>query len=114
MSKVTICVTMGRNIGVMPMSNRRWQDARYTVQDAVVGLGGDIIFNGSGNGLWAGKVTEEAVALVAFIPEQQLPQLRMSLRQIAQHYEQEALGLVVNDSGDASLVWAQSQTERAE
>lgn len=106
---VTQVVTIGRNIGDMPMSDEAWQAFKTAIAAAFTHCHGAIIQRPRDNtfgdqcGVWEGKVCEEAATFVALTPQRYAYAIGPELARIASRFRQEAIGFIVV-SGDQHLV----------
>jgi hypothetical protein len=104
-NRTTIVVSIGRNVGNLPMSALAWEQYIEALTFRVEALNGTILGRARGRGEWDGG-SEDNYILIAVFPTSLLPALRGWLSSLAAAFHQDAIGLVVNDNGTNSLVEA--------
>jgi hypothetical protein len=88
-----VYVTIGRNIGLEPMSTEKWRAFRAATRAVLAASVGLPAFELSGpGGQWEGAA-EEAAVFVVLQPEPCLAELRQDLLHLATDYGQEAIAL---------------------
>ncbi len=96
----TITVTIGRNVGEVPLYPRAWRDFTDAL-DRLVGERAEQVFvQAQGCGAWAG-VGEDNYTIVASIGAASLRTLPAALARLAHEYLQDAIALTV---GTTALV----------
>lgn len=109
--KVTIVVTIGRNIGDKPMLPAMWRQFKEDVVYVLETFGANIIqapridSDADAVGSWEGAPCEEAAAFVAFIDTARVHCPVPHLRNLANKYTQDAIGWIVAD-GTNNLIHA--------
>jgi hypothetical protein len=92
----TVVVTIGRNIGTMPMPSMEWAHFLTAVERALMSRGQLLSFPVTGNdqtGEWEGQHESSAV-FVAFVHEQELAYIRDRVTAVRIEYGQEAAGFI--------------------
>jgi len=91
----TITVSIGRNVGSEPMSERRWAMFRNTIRNTILDNLGAIFVDGAySRGEWDG-ITETSATWVADVEEFTVPYLEREFARIAREYLQDAIALTV-------------------
>jgi hypothetical protein len=103
--RTTIVVSIGRDLGPTPIPAPQWETFIEHVTFVVSSLNGNVVGRARGRGEWDGG-SEDNYVLIALFPTALLPVLRSQLRVAAGNFGQEAIGLVVHNDGDNSLVEA--------
>ena len=92
-------VSIGRNVGELPMDEDRWATFRGKVLAAVRAYTGEIYFYGVGNGLYEGKVEESFTAIGETIDDVWLTSKFVAkMTEVAKEYEQEAIAITIGDT----------------
>ena len=94
----TAWISAGRNIGADPMPAPRWDAFKLDLVTTITDLGGAVIFKGEGDGIWEGRISEQAVAIGAIVDPAIISRLRPLLGFIATNYEQDAIGLTIQNT----------------
>ena len=110
-----VSVTIGRNMGDRPMSEKRWDQFRFEAA-RIVSQSGKLqgqIFSGDGAGLWEDQPEQSYsyAAIVSFDPENvqgDIDTLNARLAYLATLFNQDAIArvLVPLPHGDETLVYA--------
>lgn len=117
-TKSTVAITIGRDVDGQEMTAENWQGFQQRVVGSIIEVGGEILYRPSvsarrkGDGVWQGRVQEEAAAFVAFVPTIRLRDLKARLRYIAEAYDQDAVGFIVAH-GTENLIYTASQQATA-
>lgn len=91
----TVTVTIGRNVGTVPMDRDRWRLFRQSIRDTLVSVASDIyVDSAQAWGEWDGTM-EECATWVASVPSDSLWVLRDALPYLASTFSQEAIALTV-------------------
>jgi hypothetical protein len=95
---VTATITIGRNVNG-PMDRERWDRFQLLLLRSIDDLAvpGILYFDGVGEGTWDGQV-EQAYTVVVGLPEECLPILRLRLKDLARHFDQDAIALTVGET----------------
>lgn len=93
-----VTVTIGRNVGDVPLPAERWNEfvsrTRAVVEQSTDDLWAVAPYRGS----WDG-VSEDAVLFYGSVGSDEVTtSLREALRNLASYYDQEAVGLAIGDS----------------
>lgn len=105
MSTDTQVVTIGRNVGTVPMTAAAWRSFKSEVR-RILSRYGNIIqdpLDGHQFGSWEGQVCEDAATFVVLCPSVHSQDARPALRVLAARYRQEAIGFIVV-AGDRHLI----------
>lgn len=98
----TVTLSIGRNIGADPMPAEDWTTFRAYLNLAAVECGLDVVFTGTGAGIWQGEISEDAHTVVGLTTDAtDLEELARSLGQLARAYRQDAIAMTV---GETTLV----------
>lgn len=105
MSNDTQVVTIGRNVGNVPMTAEAWRSFKSEVRRTLSRYGTIIQdpLDGHQAGCWEGQVCEDAATFVVLCPSSHSQASRPALRGLAAKYRQEAIGLIVV-TGDRHLI----------
>ena len=98
----TVTLSIGRNVGDSDeLSIPSWSEFR-TDLEIVAAAHLDVVFIGTGRGIWEGRVTEDAHTIVGLSEETtDLEELGRDLGDLARRYSQEAIAMTV---GNTTLV----------
>ena len=97
----TITITIGRNVGDVPLDDHRWAGFRNDIQTVLSNHYAEVYVNAAaGRGTWEG-VEEENATWVASVDTAFIPGVRARLKYMADLYKQDAIALTV---GDTALV----------
>lgn len=110
MNTYTVTVSIGRNVGDVPMPIHRWRqfqmDTHGVIADSVFEKQIEFIERHVGEGSWDG-VTEDSVkitfGLKSALTEEALDSLRHTLTGLARFYDQDAIALTI---GQSELIYA--------
>lgn len=97
-----ITVTIGRNVGNIPMSLTLWEQFKGDVEaDMLAAVPSDIVETHFGTGVWDG--VEEESAKITLLRHSEptaamLAKLRAYLSKSARHYGQDAIALTIGQS----------------
>jgi hypothetical protein len=94
----TAWISAGRNVGDTPMPAPRWDALKLDLVATLTDLGGQVIFRGEGDGIWEGRISEQAVAIGAIVDPAIVSRLRPLLGFIATNYQQDAIGLTIQNT----------------
>jgi len=100
----TVAVTLGRNVGNVPMALYRWSDFQQKIR-AVLSGNGTVIqeparMSGAQMGEWDG-VREDACTFIALLPTvERVGNVRTGLKFLCGLYKQQAIGYLVCDGTD--------------
>lgn len=97
MSQATI--TIGRNIGNVPMHDYVWENFQAEISD----LFSELYVSSPFQGQWE-NVIEESYLFIGEIRPEMLDKLEVKLSHVAKVYNQDAIGLILN-SRKESLVY---------
>ena len=97
---VTVTVSIGRNIGSVPMPGPEWRRFRRTVSEALAG-GPVFVRDARTVGQWEG-VSEESRTWVASVDTDAVDVLLQSMRCLARAYCQDAIAVTVGHTVLAS------------
>jgi len=93
--RVTVTISIGRNIDGRPMTDDRWESFRDAVSEALAWEVATTYVDGAlSTGSWQGA-PETSATWVASLSESQLPTLRIRLRILARRFHQDAIALTV-------------------
>lgn len=90
----TVTITIGRNVGNIPLDSRSWERFRQSVSDALTAGSAETWAQATYVGAWEG-VSEDAAIWLAAVPADRLGALRAALGALASLYRQDAIGLTV-------------------
>jgi hypothetical protein len=97
MSRHTVVVSIGRNVGLQPMNSLRWVNFTRDTQRVIEEAGGQILSRpviGSDQiGVWEDKY-EQCAVFIAFVPEGLLDALKGELNYVKVVYDQAAIGFI--------------------
>ena len=102
----TCHISLGRNVGDVPMSDEDWLGYKLAVQASIGSVGGQIIqrpHKGEQLGLWEG-CEEDACVFVAFVLGKHINQLKRCLVEDATKYKQLCIGFIER-RGTHHLLW---------
>lgn len=109
-----IVVSIGRCIGSEPMDSMTWLRFKSDLLQHVDFLADTVLqrpdlstagsLSSTQYGVWQGVACEDAAVVMAVIDRDNLPLLRSRLAVLADHYQQDAIGLIVSESGTDTLV----------
>lgn len=110
MPNVTQVITIGRNIGSMPMPLDEWRRFKLAVLASLSATHANVIQRPliddhatAQVGSWEGAASEDAATFVALTPEAYAFTVRNKLKAIAARFGQEAIGFIVV-AGDRHLI----------
>jgi len=121
MSKTIIVASIGRCVGSEPMSPADWCAFKTQLFYTVDGLAETVLqrpllvpsepHEDTQVGVWANVACESAATVMAVIDRDNLPRLRTLLSALAALYRQDAIGLIVSETGTDTLVTADQQPD---
>lgn len=89
----TVVISIGRNIGKLPMGATAWDRFKADVMEVVDNGENKIHFTGNGNGYYEGR--EDSFTVIFNAEVTSLARIEQSLKPIAKKYDQEAIALTV-------------------
>lgn len=96
MSTVTIVISIGRNVGNVPLDAKRWEGF-CTLVRTLLAESRVYVYGAESIGVWNG-VSEDSRTWVAETSTDKLEDIRSSLRAFAKLYEQDAIALTVGQT----------------
>lgn len=108
MSKVTVTISIGRNVGSKPMAAPKWGDFRHAVARDLRGASADVhVADAKSSGEWNG-IAEESRTWVAVVDSSALKAVRSNLADAARRFDQDAIALT---TGQTELVTRTSNVD---
>ena len=100
-----VSVTIGRNVGTTPMSDRRWRefvmDAQGTIEQNTFERQRESIEIHRGRGEWSGIEEDSAMVTVLLrsgLSDEARANLKRDLSELARFYDQDAIALTIGTS----------------
>lgn len=98
----TVVVSIGRNVGTVPLSDDVWSCFVRDVGEVLTWAGGTLVVEAAESaGVWDGVVEESATFVAVGVPVEALLSLRSRLARLAGFYGQEAIAVT---TGSTDLV----------
>jgi len=102
----TITVTIGRNIGSLPMDSKQWWNFQHSILKIGENLGKVYFAGSSDNGKWRMKmedgrwkgITEDNFNVVFSVVAGNISQVKDKLTKLKVEYEQEAIALTIGET----------------
>ena len=93
----TATITIGRNVGRVPMNNKQWSFFQFDVRSIAEKLGTVYFAGGSFAGSWKG-VKEDNYTVVYSLVVGEIPRLKRKLTTLKRTYKQESIALTIGDT----------------
>jgi hypothetical protein len=98
----THTITIGRNVGIKPLPNHKWQGFKSCIESFIDSHNGTIFVNSAGRGIWVdskGQETKEENQTYVFSSKEFLN--KSELKRIAKLFRQDAIALT---SGNTQFI----------
>ena len=90
-------ISIGRNIGMTPMPQARWEDFISRVAEAAISFAGPLVSLTTGYGLYNGEREECAIIVTGSSLVRVSNALVVSLKALAREFEQDSIALTVGN-----------------
>lgn len=97
MATSTAVISIGRNVGHLPMSSAKWHDFKRSIREStgVLSLDAIPVFEGSGHGVYDGMQEESYTVILANVRDKDVHALRRRLSILAGMFGQESIALTI-------------------